>query len=104
MNHELWGALALDAAVLVTIGLAVVLRSVVLLIWGASPHKLDVGAADAVLRFDDIGIRTSQIGVVLVLLASLAGMWAFFQRSRFGVAMRAVAATTSSHGVASPSA
>ena len=36
------------SVVLVTIGLAVVLRSLVLLIWGASPHKLDVDAADAV--------------------------------------------------------
>lgn len=80
------------SAVLVTIGLAVVLRSIVLLIWGASPHKLDVGAADMLLRVDGIGIRTSQIGVVLVLLTSLAAVWFFFQRSRFGVAMRAVAA------------
>ena len=39
------------SVVLVTIGLAVVLRSLVLLIWGASPHKLDVDAADGVLRF-----------------------------------------------------
>lgn len=80
------------SAVLVTIGLAVVLRSVVLLIWGASPHRLDVGAADAVLRFGGIGIRASQIGVVFVLLLCLGAVWAFFQRSRFGVAMRAVAA------------
>lgn len=80
------------ASVLVTIGLAVVLRSLVQLIWGASPQKVDVGAADAVLRIGDIGMRSSQIGVVFVLLLSLAGVWLFFQRSRFGIAMRAVAA------------
>ncbi|XAH21541.1 branched-chain amino acid ABC transporter permease [Xylophilus sp. GW821-FHT01B05] len=80
------------SAVLVTIGLAVVLRSFVILVWGASPQKLDVGAADAVLRFGGIGMRSSQIGVVGVLLLCVLGVWLFFQRSRFGIAMRAVAA------------
>lgn len=79
------------SAVLVTIGLAVVLRSFVLLVWGASPQKLDVGPADAVVRMGEIGMRTSQIGVVLVLLLAVAGVWFYFQHSRFGVAMRAVA-------------
>jgi branched-chain amino acid transport system permease protein len=80
------------STVLVTVGLAVVLRSLVQLIWGASPQKFDVGAADTVLRIGDIGIRTSQLGVVLVLLLCLVAVWFFFQHSRFGVAMRAVAA------------
>jgi branched-chain amino acid transport system permease protein len=80
------------SAVLVTIGLAVVLRSLVQLIWGASPHKFEVDAADAVMRFDDVGIRASQLGVIFVLIVALLAVWAFFKRSRFGVAMRAVAA------------
>lgn len=80
------------SAVLVTIGLAVVLRSVVMLVWGASPHKLDVGAADGVVRVFDIGLRASQIGVFVVLVAAIFGAWLFFARSRFGMAMRAVAA------------
>jgi branched-chain amino acid transport system permease protein len=79
------------SAVLVTIGLAVVLRSIVMLIWGASPHKLDVGAADSVVRFGDIGIRISQIGVFVTLLLAMLVAWLFFKRSRFGIAMRAVA-------------
>lgn len=80
------------SAVLVTIGLAVVLRSLVMLLWGASPKKLDVGAADGVVRVLDVGLRTSQIGVFVALLAAIAGAWIFFRRSRFGMAMRAVAA------------
>lgn len=80
------------SAVLVTIGLAVVLRSVVILLWGASPQKLDVGAADAVVRFAGIGMRSSQLGVVAVLLVCLAAVALFFRHSRFGIAMRAVAA------------
>ncbi len=80
------------STVLVTIGLAVVLRSVVQLIWGASPHKFDVADADAMLRIADVGIRVSQLGVIAALIFALVGVWCFFNRSRFGVAMRAVAA------------
>jgi len=80
------------SAVLVTIGLAVVLRSLVMLIWGASPHKLDVGAVDAVIDLFGIGMRISQISVFVTLLAAMAGAWFFFKYSRFGMAMRAVAA------------
>lgn len=80
------------SSVLVTIGLAVVLRSLVQLIWGASPQKVDVGAADAVVRIGAMGLRSSQIGVVVVLLLCLLGVHLFFRRSRFGIAMRAVAA------------
>jgi branched-chain amino acid transport system permease protein len=80
------------SVVLVTVGLAVVLRSLVMLIWGASPQKLDVGAADAVVRVADIGIRVSQIMVIALLLVAIIGSWAFFKHSRFGIAMRAVAA------------
>lgn len=80
------------SVVLVTIGLAVVLRSVVQLVWGAEPHKFTVGAADALLHVDEIGIRGSQLGVIVVLLLALVAVWLFFKRSRFGVAMRAVAA------------
>ena len=79
------------SGVLVTVGLAVVLRSVVMLIWGASPHKLDVGAADAVVRIADIGIRVSQVTVIVLLLVALVCSWVFFKYSRFGIAMRAVA-------------
>lgn len=80
------------SAVLVTIGLAVVLRSLVMLIWGASPHKLDVGAADGVVRLFDIGLRASQLGVFMTLLIAMTAVWLFFKHSRFGMAMRAVAA------------
>lgn len=80
------------SAVLVTIGLAVVLRSLVMLIWGASPHKLDVGAADGVVRVFDVGMRASQLGVFATLLVAMVTAWLFFKRSRFGMAMRAVAA------------
>jgi branched-chain amino acid transport system permease protein len=80
------------SVVLVTVGLAVVLRSVVTIVWGASPHKFEVAGADTIVQVAGIGLRVSQIAVVCVLLAALAGFWFFLRHSRFGVAMRAVAA------------
>jgi branched-chain amino acid transport system permease protein len=80
------------SVVLVTVGLAVVLRSVVTIIWGASPRKFEVAGADRVIDIAGLGLRVSQIGVVVTLLLVLAGFWWFLRYSRFGVAMRAVAA------------
>jgi branched-chain amino acid transport system permease protein len=80
------------SVVLVTVGLAVVLRSIVTLVWGAAPHKFEVQGADTIVQVAGIGIRISQVVVIAVLFLVLAGFWWFLARSRFGVAMRAVAA------------
>lgn len=80
------------SVVLVTVGLAVVLRSLVSLFWGASPHKFEMAGADTVVAIGGLGIRASQLGVFATLCVVLAGVWWFLSYSRFGVAMRAVAA------------
>jgi branched-chain amino acid transport system permease protein len=80
------------SVVLVTVGLAVVLRSIVTIIWGASPQKFAVVGADTILNIAGIGIRVSQVGVIIALVLAIAGFWFFLRHSRFGVAMRAVAA------------
>jgi branched-chain amino acid transport system permease protein len=80
------------ATVMVTIGLAVILRSSINFIWDAYPHGLDVGFGRNIVRVGSIGIRTGQIAVIATLLLLLAAIWAFFRYSKFGVAMRAVAA------------
>jgi len=80
------------SVVLVTVGLAVVLRSLVTIIWGASPHKFEVAGADDLVQMGDISLRVSQLGVLGALLLAVAGFWFFLGHSRFGVAMRAVAA------------
>jgi branched-chain amino acid transport system permease protein len=80
------------SVVLVTVGLAVVLRSIVTIIWGASPHKFEVAGADDIVQLGEVGMRVSQLGVITALLLAVAGFWFFLGHSRFGVAMRAVAA------------
>jgi branched-chain amino acid transport system permease protein len=80
------------ATVMVTIGLAVILRSSINFIWDAYPHGLDLGVGRTIVRIGAIGVRTGQIAVITTLLLLLAAIWAFFRYSKFGVAMRAVAA------------
>lgn len=80
------------SVVLVTVGLAVVLRSIVTLGWGASPHKFELTGVDDILQLFGVGIRVSQIAVIVTLLVALCGVWFFLRYSRFGIAMRAVAA------------
>jgi len=82
----------LFATVMVTIGLAVILRSSINFIWDAYPHGLDVGVGRDVVRISGVGVRTGQIAVIVTLLLLLAALWVFFRYSKFGVAMRAVAA------------
>ncbi|UGY01262.1 branched-chain amino acid ABC transporter permease [Bradyrhizobium quebecense] len=80
------------ATVMVTIGLAVILRSAINFIWDAYPHGLDVGMGRGIVHLGGIGVRTGQIAVIVTLLLLLAAIWAFFRYSKVGVAMRAVAA------------
>lgn len=80
------------ATVMVTIALAVILRSAINFIWDAYPHALDLGIGRGVVRVGGIGIRTGQIAVIAALLALLGGFVLFFRYSKFGIAMRAVAA------------
>src|SRR5437899_10763330 len=72
------------ATVMVTIGLAVILRSSINFIWDAYPHGLDVGFGRGIVRIGAIGVRTGQIAVIAALLLLLAGIWAFFRFSKFG--------------------
>lgn len=79
------------ATVMVTIALAVILRSVMLLIWDPYPHALDMGVGRGIVQIGKVGMREAQIAAIIALLAAIVGFWAFFRFSRVGKAMRAVA-------------
>ena len=80
------------ATVMVTIALAVILRSSINFVWDAYPHALSLGVGRDIVRAGGVGIRTGQIAAIATLLALVAGFWLFFRYSKFGIAMRAVAA------------
>ena len=80
------------ATVMVTIALAVILRSAINFIWDAYPHALEIGVGRDVVRVGGVGMRTGQIAVIATLCGLLAGFWLFFRYSKVGIAMGAVAA------------
>ena len=75
--------------VMVTIGLAVVIRSVVILIWGVEPTAFPRPFGNAVIRFGDVALYPGQIFALTSLAVLSLAMWLFFRRARVGIAMRA---------------
>jgi len=78
-----------------TIGLTFVVEGLSQLMWGSQPHGLELGVADVPMQWllDKTNINISQFdlfasGIAAVLVASLA---IFFQYTRIGRALRAVA-------------
>ena len=82
------------ATVMVTIGLAVILRSSINLIWGADPHDLDRRLSAATSS----GSARSACGPAQLCAHRalwpllVAAIWAVLPLQRIGIAMRAVAA------------
>jgi len=78
-----------------TIGLTFVLEGLSQIVWGSQPHGLELGIPDVPMKWlsDTTGINVSQFdlfaaGVAGILVAALA---VFFQTTRIGRALRAVA-------------
>ncbi len=80
------------STVMVTIGLAVMIRAVVVMIWGADPLLLPTDIGDSGVEFGIVFLYTSQLYAIGLLAVCVFGMWAFLRFSRMGVAMRATAA------------
>lgn len=75
--------------VMVTIGLAVVIRSTVILIWGVEPAAFPRPFGSEPLRFWGLALYPGQIFAVASLALLCVLMAVFFRRSRIGIAMRA---------------
>ena len=75
--------------VMVTIGLAVVIRSTVILIWGVEPKAYPRPLGDDIIRFGELALYPGQIFSMLALAVLCLLMAAFFRYSRIGIAMRA---------------
>ena len=75
--------------VMVTIGLAVVIRSVVILFWGVEPKAYARPLGDDIIRFGELALYPGQIFSLVVLGVLCLLMALFFRHSRIGIAMRA---------------
>lgn len=79
------------STVMVTIGLSVILRSVVVLVWGADPMPMDAGLSTEVIKIGPAGVYPAHLYAAGLMAVVLLGLWTFFRYSRVGIAMRATA-------------
>lgn len=80
---------AMFSRVMVTIGLAVVIRSTVILVWGVEPNAYPRFLGEQIIRVGSLAFYPAQLFSLGALAALCLAMWAFFRHSRVGIAMRA---------------
>ena len=77
--------------IVATLGLGVFLRGLGPGIWGASTKNIDVGIPNPPIEWAGLFItRVNLVGAIVAVFLLLA-FWYFFQKTRIGIAMRAVA-------------
>ena len=79
------------STVMVTIGLEVIIRSAVVLVWGADPMPLNTGLPTEAIHIGPAGVFPAQLYALGIMVVVVLGLWAFFRYSRVGIAMRATA-------------
>jgi branched-chain amino acid transport system permease protein len=79
------------AIVIVTIGLLIALNGLAGWIWGADVKSFESPFPNRTIDIAGVAISTQDIGVFSVCLATVAALWAFFNFTTLGLAMRAVA-------------
>ena len=77
--------------VFASFGLALVLRNVILLLFGPDPHNYSSEIQMAIRLPGRVLVMPDQILVFGITLVVLAALWFFLQRTRHGIAMRSVA-------------
>lgn len=77
--------------VFASFGLALVLRNLILLLFGPDPHNYSSEIQMAVRLPGRVLVMPDQILVFAITLALLAALWFFLQRTRHGIALRSVA-------------
>lgn len=77
--------------VMVTIGLAIFLRSLTILIWGVDAENIQLDFMGGVVRIGPVVLLTEQILVIATFIVVTLVIFLFFKYTRLGVAMRAAA-------------
>jgi branched-chain amino acid transport system permease protein len=79
------------AIVMATIGLSVLMRSLIVLFWGSEPQEFPgLGSQDVVDVFG-IGLYPTQLIGMAAFVLAVGAVWLFLRHSRLGTAMRATA-------------
>ena len=73
-----------------TIGVAWILRGMIYIIWGADFHFYAGGLRPMIFLPLGVKMRTDEIFIVVIALASSAGVYMFLQKAKMGKALRAL--------------
>jgi len=84
------------AVVIVTIGLFLAVNGAAQLVWGTLDRNLDPLFGSGQVEIGGVAVAWQKIGAVLVLAGMVAGFWLLFQKTKLGLAMRAVASNSES--------
>ena len=79
------------AIVIVTIGLLIALNGLAGWIWGAEPKAFDSPFPNKTWDVGGVTVSTQDVGVFGVCITTVALLWAFFNFTPLGLAMRSVA-------------
>lgn len=79
------------AIIMVTIGVAIVLRSITVLVWGNDAEPFDTVIRDGIVSFGPIVMYTEQVFSILLFIFVIIAVTLFYRFTRVGVAMRAMA-------------
>lgn len=79
------------AIVMVTVGLAVILRGLTIIVWGSQPANFDAGLPVTVIRLGSVPFYPAQLVLIAALAVVVTAVWLFMRFTRYGMAMRAVA-------------
>ena len=77
--------------VIVTIGLLIFVNGLVTLIWGGEVRAVQSPFPAGTTEIAGVAITTADIGTIAVVLATVVALWALFQYTKLGLAMRAAA-------------
>lgn len=79
------------AVIMVTIGLAVLLRSLIVLVWGNEAQAFEASVAGSLVEIGPVVLFSEQIFAVVLFMIVAVLVFVFFRYTRIGVAMRATA-------------
>lgn len=79
------------SVIMVTVGLAAVLQATVQLVWGTVPRDFPAFIPGSSTTIGGISIPSNRLWAIGLAMTALSAFTVFFQRSRRGIAMRAVA-------------
>ena len=78
-------------AILITVGIAIVLKSAIIVVWRAEHVTIDIGVAPAIRMAGGATLSYMDIASVLMTIAFFIGLYLFFTFTRLGVQFRGTA-------------